>query len=297
MIIMPIVMAARPTDVEGRDSYTPWGHRRDMVGLAARLPRLTDGAAAWIREFEKESSGVVLGLGDVRAMLDRAQAFELEKLTRTAELPDRTFFNPYRNLFWERLRELFPAVTVGISGVSIKPGESISEYIDRARGLWAECNDCYAHSWPAVEIFKIQLLQGLPAEVRKALETVVALSAKPWEEWKEHLVHHYCLDLERRVAMDDELKELKRQLMRLQIKKLEEKSLLREKAEDTQEPPTLFPSFLALPPAYPGISPPGWLPPGYQDTDIPEYMMAALQLQDQGQGGRAGRGRRGPRPK
>ena len=102
-------MAPLLTDGAGREAYTPWGHR-DMTTLAKLLPSRTAGASAWIRKFETETIGDVLALGDIRAIIGRTQGIEqsveLERLTETANLVDRTPFDRYRNLFWGCLREL-----------------------------------------------------------------------------------------------------------------------------------------------------------------------------------------------
>ena len=41
----------------------------DMVGLAGRLPDLTEGANKWITKLEENAAGVKLALGDVKALL------------------------------------------------------------------------------------------------------------------------------------------------------------------------------------------------------------------------------------
>ena len=139
-----------------------------MAALATRLPLLTAGAAARIWKFETETSGDVLALGDIQAIISRAhvstKAIELERLTRIDELPDRTFFDTYRNLFWRSLKKLYPPdkSKVGIAGLTIASGESIFAYVDRAEGLWADKNDCHPHgSALAIEVFQKAILKGL----------------------------------------------------------------------------------------------------------------------------------------
>ena len=223
-------MAPLLIDAEGRAAYTPWSHR-DMATLVARLPTLTAGASAWIRRFETETSGDLLTLGDIRAIIGRAHSarriIELETLTKTEALPDNTPFDAYRNLFWESLRALFPtdAGRVGISGLTIKPEESIFQYIERAEGLWTDNNDCPPHSSKlATQTFQRAIIQGLPPTVQRRLKTVVALHSKPWTEWVDHLDHHHRLEEDKRLEKDDDYEELKKQLVRMQIKEQAEKS-------------------------------------------------------------------------
>ena len=65
------LLAPLMTDAWERETYSPWGHR-NRIALGYRLPLITEGAAAWIRTFEEETSGDVLAIGDIRAIIDRA---------------------------------------------------------------------------------------------------------------------------------------------------------------------------------------------------------------------------------
>ena len=48
--------------------YVPWSFM-DMIGLAGRLPTLTDGANKWIIALEESTAGETLALGDIQALL------------------------------------------------------------------------------------------------------------------------------------------------------------------------------------------------------------------------------------
>lgn len=52
----------------GRQQYVPWTFR-DMIGLADRLPVLTDGINKWITALEESTAGVTLAFGDIKALL------------------------------------------------------------------------------------------------------------------------------------------------------------------------------------------------------------------------------------
>ncbi|CAL8348702.1 unnamed protein product [Boreogadus saida] len=218
--------------------------------------------------------------------------------TKTEALPDNTPFDAYRNLFWESLRELFPADAgrVGISGLTIKPEESVFQYIERAEGLWTDNNDPHS-SKLATQTFQRAIIQGLPPTVQRRLRTVVSLHSKPWTEWVDHLDHHYRLEEDKRHEKDDDYEELKKQLVRMQIKEQAEKSQLHKKnrndkgpmnmmpvAAPPPTPPTppaptpatpITPAPVPLPcaiyqiPACQGPPPPGWQQPEYQPTNYP----------------------------
>ena len=267
------IMAPLLTDGAGREAYTPWGHR-DMATLANLLPPLTAGASAWIRKFETETIGDVLALGDIRAIIGRTQGIrqsvELEKLTVTTNLVDRTPFDRYRNLFWGCLRELFPAnrKKAGISNLRMKPEENVYQYIQRAEDLWVDRNDQTPYNNDlAIQTFQRELIQGLKPAVQKTLKLVASLDYMPWDQWVEQLVHHYYLDQDREEDKGNELEELRIQLVKMKIK---EQADLNKKAKNTQEPLTMMPLATQTPtPRPPAPTAPGNPPQAVYQAPVP----------------------------
>ncbi|KAK0132327.1 hypothetical protein N1851_032800 [Merluccius polli] len=217
-------MAPLLTDGVGRAVYTPWGHR-DMTTLANSLPPLSAGAQAWVRKFEKETSGDNLALGDVRAIISRVhgarRTIELERLAGTTNLADRTPLDAYRNHLWDCLRELFPGdmKKAGISNIHITPEENIYQYIQRAEDLWVDRNDGRpSDSKIGLQMFQQALIKGLTPAVQKTLKMVASLDYMSWEQWVEQLVHHYHLDQEKQEEKSGEYEDLKLQLLKMKIK-------------------------------------------------------------------------------
>ncbi|KAI3363283.1 hypothetical protein L3Q82_011906 [Scortum barcoo] len=56
------------TKPNGQRQYVPWSFC-DMIGLADRLPDLTEGANKWITALEENTAGITLALGDIKALL------------------------------------------------------------------------------------------------------------------------------------------------------------------------------------------------------------------------------------
>ncbi|KAL7381215.1 hypothetical protein ABVT39_002233 [Epinephelus coioides] len=56
------------TQPNGQKQYEPWPFM-DMIGLAERLPALTDGADKWIMALEETTAAIQLALGDVKVLL------------------------------------------------------------------------------------------------------------------------------------------------------------------------------------------------------------------------------------
>ncbi|KAJ8361983.1 hypothetical protein AAFF_G00407390 [Aldrovandia affinis] len=100
----------------GRDQYTPWSFM-DMVGLAGRLPDLTEGAGKWITALEESTGGIRLALGDMKALLMHVVGkhvtdgiFQQTGLShlRDGHVADYVGFNGHRTKVWGELRRLYP---------------------------------------------------------------------------------------------------------------------------------------------------------------------------------------------
>ncbi|KAI2647267.1 Glutamate--tRNA ligase [Labeo rohita] len=53
---------------QGHAQYIPWASQ-DLDTLVSRLPDIHEGAGKWIRTFEEETTGKLLALGDIKALL------------------------------------------------------------------------------------------------------------------------------------------------------------------------------------------------------------------------------------
>lgn len=96
--------------------YTPWSFC-DMVGLAARLPDLNEGANKWITALEENTAGIILALGDIKALLMHVTGKSTtEDIFHGAQLSgavtgnraDAVGFNGHRNQVWAELRKQYP---------------------------------------------------------------------------------------------------------------------------------------------------------------------------------------------
>lgn len=95
--------------------YVPWSFC-DMIGLAGRLPHLTEGANKWITALEENTAGVTLALGDIKALLMHVGGkHTTEEIFHAAQLPlvvqgnraDDLRFNSFRNRIWAELRKQY----------------------------------------------------------------------------------------------------------------------------------------------------------------------------------------------
>ncbi|KAL7374176.1 hypothetical protein ABVT39_023192 [Epinephelus coioides] len=95
----------------------PWPFM-DMIGLAERLPVLTDGADKWIMALEETTAGIQLALGDIKAIFTYVAGKQttLEIFTDahlSAAIGNNVYddesFGHYCSRVWQQLRTHYPA--------------------------------------------------------------------------------------------------------------------------------------------------------------------------------------------
>lgn len=85
-----------------------------MIGLAGRLPDLTEGANKWITALEESTAGVKLALGNIKALLMHIIGkYATDEILQDANLgalvggnvADHVEFNGHRNCVWRELKK------------------------------------------------------------------------------------------------------------------------------------------------------------------------------------------------
>lgn len=97
--------------------YVPWGHT-DKDNMKNKLPPLTEGAGKWIEQFECETAGTILAIGDVKSLFaalmgpgDTDALFGQAQVTGVTVANgnhDGVPFNNYRTAVWAALRDRYP---------------------------------------------------------------------------------------------------------------------------------------------------------------------------------------------
>ncbi|XP_075937889.1 uncharacterized protein LOC142938526 [Anarhichas minor] len=207
----------------GQAEFVPWGHR-DMDALEKALPPLAGGANPWIRLFEKHTAADKLALGDIRAMIIRAegtaQLTALEVRTGTTNRGDETSFDTFRGVFWRAMRSIWatkPNMN-SLSGLKIKPEEETHQYLKRAEEEWHRATGGRHDSNEATTVvWRHTVQKGLPLPVQTALGGVVGLSNMEDAMWREHLTHYNQRHQTEETSGQEDLKRMTRQLLKLQI--------------------------------------------------------------------------------
>lgn len=88
----------------------------DMIGLADRLPEVTEGANKWITAVEENTGGKRVALGDMKALLMHVAGKQVTEdifivakpRVVTGNTVDDVAMGPHRNDIWTAVQEHFP---------------------------------------------------------------------------------------------------------------------------------------------------------------------------------------------
>ncbi|KAK0135444.1 hypothetical protein N1851_028711 [Merluccius polli] len=174
-------------------------------------------------------------MGDIRALITRcAGAVATSTADRgagTANLMDRQPFDPFRNQWWDLLKEQFPTrgTRGGISGIRYKPGkEGGATYLKRLEDTWEDINGFHPHG-VTNSLFRSEVERTLPQEVQKKLQDTVGLRTSDHPTWEAHVLHHLeRYEEDQAKEAEDEEAALRLQLVKLQLKEQQEKEKIRK---------------------------------------------------------------------
>ncbi|CAI5692236.1 unnamed protein product [Oreochromis niloticus] len=215
----------------GVSTYVPWSFM-DMVGLAERLPDLSQGAGKWITALEESTAGVTLALGDIKALLMKVvgkhatvNIFENAKLGRVCQsnLLDDVNMGMHRTVLWEALRKQYPddGDPSSLEGEVLKDEECPSKWLHAFQRKWKdETGSAWNANKSTEALFKSMVKKGLPAPAQQKLEQVVGLSKMDWPLFVEHIVHHVNYHRKEKQREEETNKHLTNKLTQLQLGEL-----------------------------------------------------------------------------
>ncbi|KAL7384070.1 hypothetical protein ABVT39_023561 [Epinephelus coioides] len=247
------------TKTGGRKQYKPWPFM-DMIGLAERLPVLTDGADKWIMALEETTADIQLALGDIKAILmwqhegviinlyirgsltDNAtlgygprthikgKQTSLEIFTDirlSAAIGNNVYddesFGHYRSWVWQQLRAHYPAKR-GPSkpeGETMADDECPSKFLHSFQKRWKEeTGEAWNANKTTQSLFKMMVKKPMPEDVQRRLKGVVGLMKMDWPLFSEHIIHHVELYRKDKKKMEEDSKQLANKLTQLQLGEL-----------------------------------------------------------------------------
>lgn len=184
----------------GPTQYVPWG-TQDLEGLKNILPNIYDGAGKWIRAFEEETTGRLLAMGDITALLAKvigttklAELLEKAGINNAAGNPliDGRPFDLVRPVVWQALRFSYPLKVdpKTLKGHSLGDTENPAAYLEGQLKKWRlETEQGIDGNELMVTLFRAAIVDAMPAQVKSRLEEVVGLSTTPHIQFRDHLVH------------------------------------------------------------------------------------------------------------
>ncbi|KAL7384178.1 hypothetical protein ABVT39_025661 [Epinephelus coioides] len=216
------------TKTSGRIQYDPWPFM-DMIGLAERLPILTDGADKWILALEETTAGIRLAIGDIKAILMYVAGKQTTKEILTdaglnaafgTNLNDGVEFGRYRSRVWEQLRKHYPAKRdpSKLEGETMREDECPSKFLHNFQKRWKEeTGEAWNANKTTQSLFKMMVKKAMPEEVQRRLEGVVGLMKMEWPLFTEHIVHHVELYKKDKRKKEEDDKQLANKLTQLQL--------------------------------------------------------------------------------
>ncbi|XP_035262702.1 uncharacterized protein LOC118221593 [Anguilla anguilla] len=247
----------------GVPRYIPWS-TQDMQNVITNLPDLQNGASHWIRVLEEETTGRILAVGDLKALLGKAvgmetmlDIFEQAGFDRNhAQSPavDGGPFDNVRGVVWTALRTLYPArpdITT-LTGPPLKDNEPPATYIHTQLRRWRLLTEKDVQADPIMTtLFRKAIREGMSPEVGRRLDEVVGLNTMTHREFVDHVVH--AVDRQRKEGkkLEDQTKDIQRKLLQLQLEELRAKEKEAEKVASVkiQNMDNEFFDFEATPPA------------------------------------------------
>ena len=174
----------------------------------------------------------------MRALLTRAMGGdETKRLLKSLHFSrhdhDGDNFGNYRGVVWDGLRDKYPtkANPEAITGLTLKPGEDPIDYLNRAKSLWRSAwGEKYDRSKASILLWRERCIAGLPEPVQKQLKLTVGLAHLPEEQWLAHISQHTDLHREQKAKDDEEMQQLTKRALKLQVLKATEEVNAKKKA-------------------------------------------------------------------
>ncbi|XP_056618335.1 uncharacterized protein LOC130432826 [Triplophysa dalaica] len=225
--------------------YVPWASQ-DLDGLVARLPNLDEGAGKWIRMLEEETTGKLLALGDIKALLAKCVgSSKLNELLRAAhiraiDIPDLDGhpFDRYRRDIWQGLRDEFPnrIDPRALKGEQMGEEENPATYIQKQLRKWKqELERDPEEDLLMTTLFRNAVVDAMPPLVKTKLEDVVGLNSKSHKEFCDHVTHAVRQYRSNELKLRNQEKELQRKLVQLQLEELARKKKTQAMVKDKDE--------------------------------------------------------------
>ncbi|KAL0147589.1 hypothetical protein M9458_057095 [Cirrhinus mrigala] len=243
---------------QGHAQYIPWASQ-DLDTLVSRLPDIHEGAGKWIRTFEEETTGKLLALGDIKALLAKClgaskmnDVLKQSGLLQAVDRPqaDGVSFDKHRRDIWKTLRAEYPMQTDPgfLKGEPMGEAENPTTYIQRQLRRWKEELERDPEQDKVLTaLFRTAIVEAMPAAVKAKLEDVVGLNSKSHKEFRDHVVHAVEQYRKQELKIKNQEKELQRKLTQLQLEELINKKKKVQAVQKEDQPVVMAPVNTSVP--------------------------------------------------
>lgn len=216
-------------DPKGTVEFTPFAYT-DLEGMIRQLPSLTAGSEEWIGAFENLTTGHILALGDIRAILrrstdvHRAGKMLVEGGIRE-HMGDAAPFNNHHNNLWVALRRKYPSTPdkSAVSGCKWNRTDPATAYLEKTQIAWRKAfGESHEASIGSESMWRTMVVNGLPESLRNKFEDIAGIEDEDLHGWEKHLRHVMKKHLKQQEQDDEEEKILQRRLLKQQLKEKEE---------------------------------------------------------------------------
>ena len=228
---------------DGRPQYVPWS-TQDMKNVMTNLPDLQNGASPWIRVLEEETTGQIMAVGDLKALLGKIVGLEamldiFDKAGYQRDAVEQTEvdgfpFNPHRGGVWAAMREIYPTRPdlATLTGPLLKDDEPPATYVHTQLRRWRVMTERDVQTDPIMtSLFRKAILEGLPAEAKRRLEEVVGVNTMGHKEFIDHVVHAVEKQRKEGKRLEEQSREVQRKLLHLQLEELKAKEKKEKEAK------------------------------------------------------------------
>ena len=178
----PAKMAPMLIKSNGQPQYVPWS-TQDMQNVITNIPDLQNGASPWIRVLEEETTGRILAVGDLKALLGKVLGMEAmldifeqagyrREAVQQAEVDGFPFDN-HRGEVWSAMRDIYPTRPdlTTLTGQLLKDDEPPATYVHTQLGRWRVMTERDVQTDPIMtSLFCKAIIEGLSAEAKRRLE-------------------------------------------------------------------------------------------------------------------------------
>ncbi|XP_039981909.1 uncharacterized protein LOC120789317 [Xiphias gladius] len=223
-----------------RDRYKPFTIG-DLQSIVDKLPPVSEGGNMWLSKLDSLTAGQTLALGDFRAVAARCMTpgdlRDVEYDAGTSRIPDENPFTTNSTKIGTAMRTKFPLPNAAaMPKMRWDCKQNPREYINEAKELWVKHTGCCpGNQGSQTEWFRQAVLKGVPDTAQQKMRDNPDMLGCESHVWEKHLIHYLTAAQDKNQQDQDELQDLKAQLLKLQLNEARQKVSDKKKNKGDQQ--------------------------------------------------------------